>query len=203
MGLIIRGVGTTSSRLRDWCATFPRVARCSQPWALLQNPFGILARMPVLRSRKAPRRRAHPGAAVTAPLHIDKSTKVPKRPDHFGGRSAYFYCSLSDLICRQTGWPVSSGASTWRRCRWLRSLGSVDSLKSTGPRQDKQRSLIRRWAPPSPHRMGRRNFSVGPLPGMAAWRPYPGLHSRTPLGSIRWRQGREEKSGADEFLIAP
>ena len=28
MGLIIRGVGTTSSRLRDWCARLPRVARC-------------------------------------------------------------------------------------------------------------------------------------------------------------------------------
>src|ERR1043166_3322126 len=27
MGLIIRGVGTTSSRLRDWCARLPRVAR--------------------------------------------------------------------------------------------------------------------------------------------------------------------------------
>src|SRR5690349_4545493 len=30
---------------------FPRVARCSQPWALLQNPFGILGRPPALEMR--------------------------------------------------------------------------------------------------------------------------------------------------------
>ena len=47
MGLIIRGVGATSSGVeRGGRPSFPRVARCSLPWALLQNPFGIPARLP-------------------------------------------------------------------------------------------------------------------------------------------------------------
>ena len=63
MGLIIRGVGATSSRLRGVdVPRFPRVARCSQPWALLQNPFGIPARLPVLQSVQGA---AHAGAAIS------------------------------------------------------------------------------------------------------------------------------------------
>src|SRR2546422_960401 len=50
------GINHTSSRRNlftvegERCPRFPRVARCSQPWALLLNPFGIPARLPALRS---------------------------------------------------------------------------------------------------------------------------------------------------------
>src|SRR5579859_1763131 len=78
-------------------------------------------------------------------------------------------------------------------------MGGMSNQGAEALRRGPWEPLIRRCAPPSPHRMGRRNFSVGQLPGVAAWRPYPGLLSGTPLGE--WRL-HSTQNFAREFLAS-
>jgi hypothetical protein len=83
MGLIIRGVGTTSSRLRDWCARLPRVARRLATLGFVAESLWDSCWQAGFKSSQGAATTECPGSAVTDLLPIDKSTNDRQ---HFRGQ---------------------------------------------------------------------------------------------------------------------